>query len=160
MFTVYEWYRCTGLVYLYQNLTLLISLFFVIFQTTVTEFFSSTSAHGFAHLVNTSTSRKIFWLLFLLTAIGGLSYHFVTLMLEYYSYNVIESSSVSSEPPKFPWVTICPLNAHPYAYLTTLRKNDSSNYRSVYVKMEKRVRRSLFNQTVFIPFSEIACLMI
>lgn len=70
---------------------------------------SSTTCHGFSHLIGASRIiLRLMWLVCLLTAIGSCSYLIIKSILEFFKYDVNTKIRTYSEIPSLlPAVTIC-----------------------------------------------------
>ncbi|XP_060115581.1 amiloride-sensitive sodium channel subunit delta [Heteronotia binoei] len=79
------------------------------------EFFcSNTTIHGTVRLVCSSRNKMktAFWALLLLSSFAMLYWQFGSIFSNYWSYPVIMTISVHSEPKMFPAITICNLNPY------------------------------------------------
>lgn len=79
------------------------------------EFFcKNTTIHGTIRLVCSSSNRMktAFWTLLFLASFGMLYWQFALLFSQYWTYPVIMTMSVHSEPKMFPAITLC--NLDPY----------------------------------------------
>ena len=81
-------------------------------STLTQDFCENTTAHGFGSFAREEvTAGKTFWLVIILGAMVGSSVHLWSLVSSYLDYQTQEIVSVSHEPPPFPDVTVCNLNA-------------------------------------------------
>ncbi|XP_043356137.1 amiloride-sensitive sodium channel subunit delta [Dermochelys coriacea] len=81
------------------------------------EFFcKNTTIHGTVRLVCSSRNRMktAFWTLLFLASFGMLYWQFALLFSQYWTYPVIMTMSVHSEPKMFPAITLC--NLDPYRF--------------------------------------------
>ncbi|CAM4576355.1 epithelial sodium channel subunit delta [Lepidochelys kempii] len=81
------------------------------------EFFcKNTTIHGTIRLVCSSSNRMktAFWTLLFLASFGMLYWQFALLFSQYWTYPVIMTMSVHSEPKMFPAITLC--NLDPYRF--------------------------------------------
>nr|XP_014431009.1 LOW QUALITY PROTEIN: amiloride-sensitive sodium channel subunit delta [Pelodiscus sinensis] len=81
------------------------------------EFFcKNTTIHGTVRLVCSSSNKMktAFWTLLLLASFGMLYWQFALLFSQYWTYPVIMTMSVHSEPKMFPAITLC--NLDPYRF--------------------------------------------
>ncbi|XP_074831759.1 epithelial sodium channel subunit delta [Carettochelys insculpta] len=81
------------------------------------EFFcKNTTIHGTVRLVCSSSNKMktAFWTLLFLASFGMLYWQFALLFSQYWTYPVIMTMSVHSEPKMFPAITVC--NLDPYRF--------------------------------------------
>uniref|UniRef100_A0A8C8SJ93 Sodium channel epithelial 1 subunit delta n=1 Tax=Pelusios castaneus TaxID=367368 RepID=A0A8C8SJ93_9SAUR len=79
------------------------------------EFFcKNTTIHGTIRLVCSSSNKMktAFWTLLFLASFGMLYWQFALLFSQYWTYPVIMTMSVHSEPKMFPAITLCNLDPH------------------------------------------------
>ena len=75
-------------------------------ESTLVQFCSSTTAHGFSYLTKASLLGKIFWVCVLIFSLTGVCIHLYLTVSSYLEYKYTDMSVVSDSPPKFPDVTI------------------------------------------------------
>ncbi len=82
-------------------------------KKSLTDFFDSTSAHGFSQLSKAKgeTGKFIFWHFIICVAFGLLTFHLYTLIDKYLAYNYDETTTLVFESPVFPDVTLCNMDA-------------------------------------------------
>uniref|UniRef100_A0A1I8J7I0 Amiloride-sensitive sodium channel n=2 Tax=Macrostomum lignano TaxID=282301 RepID=A0A1I8J7I0_9PLAT len=73
----------------------------------VSEFFVTTTAHGFLHIVQNSIYLRIVWALLIVIAFGGFGLHLSTLVEKYLSYPLTTEIRYSEVEFEFPDVTVC-----------------------------------------------------
>ncbi|KYO31552.1 amiloride-sensitive sodium channel subunit delta [Alligator mississippiensis] len=83
------------------------------------EFFcKNTTIHGTIRLVcsDSNKMKTAFWTLLFLASFGMLYWQFALLFSQYWTYPVVTTMSMHSEPKMFPAITLCNLN--PYRFAT------------------------------------------
>ncbi|RNA20730.1 FMRFamide-activated amiloride-sensitive sodium channel isoform X1, partial [Brachionus plicatilis] len=120
----------------------------------VKEWCENTSSHGFSNMIRTdSWIIRIVWIILVLLFIGYCSFTVVSIILDYFKYEVVVSYKIVSDSPSpFPAITICNLNPFDYGtdeytgtYLQNALINNSIN---PYIKLST-------NDTAILKVDEI-----
>ena len=94
----------------------------------VKSFCAETTAHGFGNLVkqNKPLSYKITWGFIVVIVLTGSVLHLTSVITTYLEHGSYESSKVSQETPRFPYVTVCNTQGISRAhFMTHIRTPDS-----------------------------------
>lgn len=122
----------------------------------LSSFADSTTAHGYSRLLKANSfAHRCFWTVILVSAAGGLTYHFGHLVIEFFKYEKSTNIHEGLEPVVFPQIILCStklwsdlaVKQEPTGYFKTL-KDELVNYSQLYMPEATLNERNRFASDV------------